>query len=80
MIQNLNESPQFRPTFNDKDDSIEIHFFDFEQNLYERQITVSLITKIRDEKKFKSVDNLSAQLQLDKKKCFELITNLKKTN
>ena len=29
------------PTFNDKDDSIEIHFFDFEQNLYERQITVS---------------------------------------
>ena len=68
------------PTFNDKDDSIEIHFFDFEQNLYERQITVSLITKIRDEKKFKSVDNLSAQLQLDKKKCFELITNLKKTN
>ena len=68
------------PTFNDKDDSIEIHFFDFEQNLYERQITVRLIKKIRDEKKFKSVDNLSAQLQLDKKKCFELITNLKKTN
>ena len=68
------------PTFNDKDDSIEIHFFDFEQNLYERQITVSLIKKIRDEKKFKSVDNLSAQLQIDKKKCFELITNLKKTN
>ena len=32
-----------------------------------------------EEKKFDSADDLTTQLQMDKKKCFELITNLKKT-
>ena len=67
------------PTFKDKGHSIEIHFFDFKQNLYDKQISVRVIEKIREEKEFDSADELTTQLQLDKKKCFELITNLKKT-
>jgi len=67
------------PTFKDKGHSIEIHFFDFKQDLYDMEISVRVIKKIRDEKKFDSADDLIKQLQLDKKKCFELITNLKKT-
>ena len=67
------------PTFKDKGHSIEIHFFDFNQNLYDKQISVRVIEKIREEKEFDSPDDLTTQLQLDKKKCFELITNLKKT-
>ena len=67
------------PTFKDKGHSIEIHFFDFKQNLYDREISIRVIKKIREEKKFESADELTTQLQKDKKKCFELITNLKKT-
>ena len=67
------------PTFKDKGHSIEIHFFDFNQNLYDKEISIRVIKKIREEKIFDSADELTTQLQLDKKKCFELITNLKKT-
>jgi len=67
------------PTFKDKGHSIEIHFFNFKQNLYHKEISIRVIKKIREEKKFDSADELTTQLQLDKKKCFELITNLKKT-
>jgi len=67
------------PTFKDKGHSIEIHFFDFKQNLYDKEISIRVIKKIREEKKFDSADDLTTQLQMDKKKCFELITNLKKT-
>ena len=67
------------PTFKDKGHSIEIHFFDFNQNLYDKEISIRVIKKIREEKKFDSSDELTTQLQMDKKKCFELITNLKKT-
>ena len=67
------------PTFKDKGHSIEIHFFDFKQNLYDKEISIRVIKKIREEKKFDSPDELITQLQMDKKKCFELITNLKKT-
>ena len=69
----------FNPTFKDKGHSIEIHFFDFNQNLYDKEISIRVIKKIRDEKKFDSANELTTQLQIDKKKCFELITNLKKT-
>ena len=67
------------PTFKDKGHSIEIHFFDFKQNLYYKEISIRVIKKIREEKKFDSPNELTTQLQMDKKKCFELITNLKKT-
>ncbi len=67
------------PTFKDKGYSIEIHFFDFKQDLYDKEISIRVIKKIREEKKFDSADELIIQLQMDKKKCFELITNLKKT-
>ena len=67
------------PTFKDKGHSIEIHFFDFNLNLYDKEISIRVIKKIREEKKFDSADELTTQLQMDKKKCFELITNLKKT-
>ncbi len=67
------------PTFKDKGYSIEIHFFDFKQNLYDKEISIRVIKKIREEKKFDSADELTTQLQMDQKKCFELMTNLKKT-
>ena len=67
------------PTFKDKKSSIEIHFFDFTENLYDLDISVRIVSKIRNEIKFKNADHLSNQLAKDQKKCIELISILKKT-
>jgi riboflavin kinase / FMN adenylyltransferase len=45
---------------------IEVHFFDFNDNLYEKLITVSILKRIRNEQKFESVEALKQQLNLDK--------------
>ena len=67
------------PTFKDKKSSIEIHFFDFTEDLYDLDISVRIVSKIRNEIKFKNADHLSNQLAKDQKKCIELISILKKT-
>ena len=70
QITNVMMNVGVNPTFKDKGHSIEIHFFDFNQNLYDKEISIRVIKKIREEKKFDSADELTKQLQLDKKKMF----------
>ena len=57
----------FNPTVKGQNQSIEIHFFDFDADLYEQKIRVSILQRIRSEQKFESVDLLKAQLEKDKK-------------
>ncbi|RXG29278.1 bifunctional riboflavin kinase/FAD synthetase [Leeuwenhoekiella marinoflava] len=45
--------------------TIETFFFDFDQDLYDQHLQIELLTRIRDEKKFKSVDELIAAMQTD---------------
>jgi riboflavin kinase/FMN adenylyltransferase len=45
--------------------SIEIHLFDFIGDLYDTEITVTLIHRLREEKKFGSVDELKNQISTD---------------
>ncbi|WP_350284540.1 bifunctional riboflavin kinase/FAD synthetase [uncultured Croceitalea sp.] len=66
----------FNPTVAGKEKSIEIHFFDFDQNLYEEKLQINLIKKIRDEHKFESVELLCEQLQKDKITSLDLIKKL----
>ncbi len=56
----------FNPTVNGKSQTIEINYFDFEEDLYDQKITVSILKRIRDEQKFDSVDHLKVQLTQDK--------------
>ena len=44
---------------------IEIHILEFDENIYDKDISFELIEFIRDEKKFRSIDDLTAQIQLD---------------
>ncbi|MDB0017216.1 riboflavin biosynthesis protein RibF [Acidimicrobiia bacterium] len=44
---------------------IEIHILEFDKNIYDKDISFELIEFIRDEKKFGSIDDLTAQIQLD---------------
>lgn len=54
--------------------SIEINFFEFEGNLYDKKIQVSILHRIRDEHKFDSVEELQQQLAKDKDYSLDLIS------
>ena len=57
-----------RPTVNQNADhrSIEVHILDFSADLYNKEIELEFIGKIREEKKFASIDELRLQLEKDK--------------
>lgn len=55
-----------RPTFDGTEMKIEVNVFDFDEEIYNQNITVFCEKKIRDEIKFTNVENLILQLQLDK--------------
>jgi riboflavin kinase/FMN adenylyltransferase len=57
----------FNPTVGGQNQSIEIHYFDFNADLYNQKISVSILQRIRSEQKFESVDLLKEQLEKDKK-------------
>jgi riboflavin kinase/FMN adenylyltransferase len=66
------------PTFNFQAElRVEVHIFDMDLNIYNEIIDVNFIEKIRDEKKFNSVDELKEQLTKDKEKCI-LLTKMEK--
>lgn len=54
------------PTVNGEKQSIEVHFFNFKKNIYGQKIQVELLKRLRDEKKFNSINELKAQLYKDK--------------
>ena len=54
-----------RPTVNGKHQTIEVHFFDFERDLYGKNLKIELIYFLRDEHKFDSLDSLILQLKQD---------------
>jgi riboflavin kinase/FMN adenylyltransferase len=57
----------FNPTVDGKHQTIEINYFDFDEDLYGQKITVSIMERIRAEQKFDSVEQLKEQLEKDKK-------------
>lgn len=57
----------YRPTIdNSLRLSLEVHIFDFNQDIYHQHLKVRFLYKIRDEKKFASLDELIFQLEQDK--------------
>ena len=62
-----------RPTILAKNNQIETHLFNFNGNLYDHEMTLEILEKIRDEKKFESIEKLKIQLDIDKKHCQKLL-------
>ena len=65
----------FNPTVNGQIQTIEIHYFDFNEDLYETEIRVSILNRIRSEQKFESVLKLKEQLDQDRITSLEFIKN-----
>ena len=55
----------YRPTFNGKKILLEVHLFNFSENLYNKYLTVEFKKFIRKERKFKNVDQLKEQIKKD---------------
>ena len=58
-----------RPSVDGRTRLLEAHLFDFDGDLYGRRIQVELLEKIRDERKFASIEELRAQLEIDAERC-----------
>ena len=62
-----------RPTFNERELVMEINFFTSSlDDIYNREIYIEFLERIRDEKKFDDSDQLVQQLHQDRKYCLEL--------
>lgn len=63
-----------KPTINDdKSENIEVHIFDFNQDIYDKDIKVRFVSKIRDECKFESLEALRKQIEIDEKIIKEIL-------
>jgi len=58
----------FRPTFNGKHILMETNIFGINKNLYNKELSVSFKSFIRPEKKFKNLEHLKKQINIDIKK------------
>jgi riboflavin kinase/FMN adenylyltransferase len=65
----------YRPTVNkDKHKrSVEVHIFNFQNDLYNETITIAFRKKLRDEMRFEGTDQLRVQLEKDKRNALEVL-------
>jgi len=61
-----------RPTVAGNHQTVEVHILDFEGNIYGTPVTLRLKKRLRDERKFESLDELSRQLQHDRETIMSL--------
>ena len=66
-----------RPTVSGKTTQTEIHFFNLDQNLYDLEISLEVLEKIRKEVKFNSTNELTEQLKKDRINCEKIIAEYK---
>ena len=65
-----------RPVFNEKKLLLEAHLFDFDKMIYGRHISVEFFRRLRDERKFSSIDELVAQIGTDIRTAREFFTEI----
>jgi len=62
-----------RPTINGLNQTIEVHIFDFDKDIYGKKLKVCFVKKIRKEKKFDSLPSLKSQLKKDEEYCKRIL-------
>lgn len=65
-----------KPTVNNQNKrSIEVHIFDFNEDIYDKELKVVFKKKLRDEIKFSGLEELKKQLEADKIRSIELLND-----
>lgn len=54
-----------RPSFDDRDPLLEVHLFDFAEDIYHRHLRVALVEYLRPERRFEGLDDLKTQIVKD---------------
>ncbi|SHE41450.1 riboflavin kinase / FMN adenylyltransferase [Fodinibius roseus] len=63
-----------RPTFHEKKRALEVNLFDFDEDIYGKEVQVRFFYRIRDEVEFEGINELIQQLQKDEKRARELLS------
>lgn len=61
-----------RPTFGDREKSLEVHFFNFHQNLYVRELELEFVRRLRPTRCFKSKEALIRAIRKDAQKALKI--------
>ena len=64
----------FRPSVKGLGRKIEVHLFDFDENLYGKNLKIYFLDRVRDEVKFETLEALKTQLQKDKEKVKSILS------
>ena len=63
-----------KPTVTNNDtENIEVHILDFDGDLYDKELKIRFVAKIRDEQKFDDLESLRTQIEIDENKIRELL-------
>jgi riboflavin kinase / FMN adenylyltransferase len=66
-----------RPTFYDNGGIVpEVYIYDFDKDIYDKKITISVLEKIRNEEKFSSPEDLINQMNKDKEAGIIILTQI----
>ena len=65
----------FKPTFGNDALSVETHILDFDQNIYGKKIKLNFIKRLRNEKRFSSIEALAAQIKRDIEEARRILQN-----
>lgn len=63
----------FKPTVGGKERSIEAHLFNFEKDIYGKQVSIEFVKPLRKEMKFENIEALKTQLNKDKKQALSIL-------
>lgn len=62
-----------RPTLNKVEQNIEVNIFDFNSDIYGKPVKINFVQQIRSDTKFQSLEQLKAQLALDREEAFKVL-------
>lgn len=65
-----------RPTIDGTNQSIEVYILDFDKEIYNTSLTISILKFIREEQKFESLEHLKSQIEKDKLFTIQAISSI----
>ncbi len=65
-----------RPTFDSVKRAVEVHIFEFSENIYSKELKIDIILKIRDDRRFDTPDDLKRQIKEDVSKARAVLKSL----